>query len=119
MRYADGYVLAVPTVNKEAYTRMANEAAAVFREHGALQIVETWGDDVPEGEVTSFSMAVKRKDDESIVFSWVTWPSKEARDEGLQKVMEDPRLQGQEYNDVFDGKRMIYGGFTPIVICGE
>ena len=119
MRYIDGYVLAVPTANKEAYTRLANEASAIFKEHGALQIVEAWGDDVPEGEVTSFSMAVKRKDDESIVFSWTTWPSKEARDEGLQKTMEDPRLQDNDYQHIFDGRRMIYGGFTPIVICGE
>ena len=63
----------------------------MFKEHGALRVVECWGDDVPEGKLTSFPMAVKRKDDETVVFSWITWPSREARDEGMKKMMADPR----------------------------
>ncbi|MDP1931989.1 MAG: DUF1428 domain-containing protein [Gammaproteobacteria bacterium] len=80
-------------------------------------LLEEWGDDVPEGKVTSFSMAVLRKDDEAIVFSWVTWPSKAVRDAGLQKVFEDPGMQGDHSDMPFDGQRMIYGGFVPIVVA--
>ena len=81
-----------PTANREAYRKHAEEALAIFKEHGATRCVECWGDDVPDGKVTSFPMAVKRKDDETVVFSWVEWPSKEARDAGMKKVMEDPRM---------------------------
>ena len=87
----------------------------VFKEHGALKLVECWGDDVPEGEVTSFPMAVKRKDDETVVFSWITWPSRQARNEGMKKVMADPRLKPDTNPMPFDGKRLIYGGFEVIV----
>lgn len=113
--YVDGFVAAVPTANREAYRDHAAKAAAVFKEHGALSIMEAWGDDVPEGKVTSFPMAVQRKDDETVVFSWVTWPSKAAREEGWKKVMEDPRLQPDTNPMPFDGQRLIYGGFVPIV----
>ena len=115
MSYVDGFVLAVPTANREEFARHARDAAAVFKEHGALKVVECWGDDVPEGELTSFPMAVKRKDDETVVFSWIAWPSKAARDEGMKKVMADPRLQPDRNPMPFDGKRMIYGGFEAIV----
>jgi uncharacterized protein YbaA (DUF1428 family) len=87
----------------------------VFKEFGALKVIETWGDDVPEGKVTSFPMAVQRKPDETVVFSWVTWPSRQVRDEGWKKVMADPRLQPDNNPMPFDGKRMIYGGFQTIV----
>ena len=80
MTYVDGYVLAVPTANKEAYIRLAKLASAVFRDHGALSVVENWGDDVPEGKTTSFPMAVKLRADETVVFSWITWPSREVRE---------------------------------------
>lgn len=113
--YVDGFVAAVPTANREAYREHAAKAAVVFKEHGALSIMEAWGDDVPEGKVTSFPMAVQRKDDETVVFSWVTWPSKAAREEGWKKVMEDPRLQPDTNPMPFDGQRLIYGGFVPIV----
>ena len=79
MAYVDGFVLAVPKANRDVYRKHAEEAAILFREHGALQLVECWGDDVPEGQVTSFPMAVKCQEDETVVFSWILWPSREAR----------------------------------------
>ena len=115
MSYVDGFVLAVPTANREAYRKHAEEALVIFKEHGATRCVETWGDEVPDGKLTSFPMAVKRKDDETVVFSWVEWPSKEARDAGMKKVMEDPRMPQDMSAMPFDGQRMIYGGFQPIV----
>ena len=115
MSYVDGFVAAVPTANREAYRKHAESAAAVFTEHGALKVVECWGDDVPEGKLTSFPMAVQRKDDETVVFSWILWPSRAARDEGMKKAMADPRLEQQMKDAPFDGKRMIYGGFQVIV----
>jgi uncharacterized protein YbaA (DUF1428 family) len=115
MNYVDGFVAAVPTANREAYRQHAEKAAAVFREHGALQVVECWGDDVPEGKLTSFPMAVKREANETVVFSWVVWPSRQVRDAGWQKVMQDPRLQAETNPMPFDGKRLIYGGFETIV----
>ena len=115
MAYVDGFVLAVPTVNRDAYVKVATEAAAVFKEHGALKFVDCWGDDVPDGEVTSFPMAVKCRDDETVVFSWIVWPSRGARDAGTEKAMADPRMQKQMSDMPFDGKRMIFGGFETIV----
>lgn len=115
MPYIDGFVAAVPTANKAAYKKHAQDAAVVFKEHGALKLVECWGDDVPPGEVTSFPMAVKCRDDETVVFSWVLWPSREARNAGMEKAMTDPRLQPDVNPMPFDGKRMIFGGFEMIV----
>jgi uncharacterized protein YbaA (DUF1428 family) len=115
MTYVDGFVAAVPTANHDAYRKHAHEAAVVFKEHGALQVVECWGDDVPEGKLTSFPMAVKRKDDETVVFSWIIWPSRQARDNAMKKVMADPRLQPDVNPMPFDGKRLIYGGFEVLV----
>lgn len=115
MNYIDGYVVPVPTANKETYRRVAQAAATVFKENGALSVVECWGDDVPEGKVTSFPMAVQRKADETVVFSWITWPSRAVRDAGMKKAMEDPRLKEGMDPMPFDGKRMIYGGFEVIV----
>ncbi|MGR4876884.1 DUF1428 domain-containing protein [Pseudoxanthomonas sp. LARHCG66] len=113
--YIDGFVAAVPAANLEAYRKMAVEAAAIYREHGALNVVECWGDDVPEGEVTSFHSAINRKPDEVVVFAWISWPSKEARDEGNSKVMADPRMERGDEAPPFDARRMIYGGFNVIV----
>ena len=109
MTYVDGFVVAVPTAKRDAYLQHAQAAAKVFKEHGALTVVECWGDDVPDGKLTSFPLAVQRKDDETVVFSWITWPSRSVRDQGMKKVMEDPRLTSMEMP--FDGKRLIYGGF--------
>ena len=113
MNYIDGYVLAVPTANREAYISMANTAAAIFKEVGALRVVESWGDDVPPGKLTSFPLAVQCQPDETVVFSWVEWPSKQMRDAGMQKFMADPRLASCAMP--CDGKRMIFGGFQTIV----
>lgn len=115
MSYVDGFVAAVPTANKEAYRRHAQAAAVVFKEYGALEVVECWGDDVPEGKLTSFPMAVQRRDDETVVFSWIIWSNRAARDEGLKKALADPRLQPDANPMPFDGKRLIYGGFEVIV----
>jgi len=113
--YVDGFLLAVPTANKEAYRRHAEEAAAVFREHGALSLVECWGDDVPEGKVNSMHTAVLRKPEETVVFAWVTWPDRATRDAGMQKVQADQRLAGSAGDMPFDGSRVIFGGFEVIV----
>jgi uncharacterized protein YbaA (DUF1428 family) len=115
MSYVDGFVAAVPSANRVAYKTHAETAARVFKEHGALAVVECWGDDVPEGKVTSFPLAVKRKDDETVVFSWVSWPSRQVRDEGMKKVMADPRVQPGVNPMPFDGQRLIYGGFEVLV----
>lgn len=112
MNYVDGFVLAVPTAQKDAYKKLAEDAAIVFKEHGALSLVECWGEDVPEGKINSMHTAVLRKPDETVVFSWVTWPDKATREAGMQKVMADPRLDGPM---PFDGSRMIFGGFETLV----
>jgi uncharacterized protein YbaA (DUF1428 family) len=115
MPYVDGYVTPVPTSKKDEYIAHARKAGEVLKEHGALKIVECWGDDVPEGKVTSFPMAVQRKDDETVVFSWMVWASREARDHGWEKIMKDPRMTCQTDPTPFDGKRLIYGGFDMVL----
>jgi uncharacterized protein YbaA (DUF1428 family) len=115
MSYVDGFVAAVPTANRDKFRKHAEEAAVVFKEHGALKVVECWGDDVPDGKLTSFPIAVQRKEDESVVFSWILWPSRAVRDEAMEKVMTDPRMKPETNPMPFDGKRMIYGGFEIIV----
>ena len=115
MTYVDGFVAAVPAANKEAYRAHAAKAAVVFKEHGALSVVECWGDDVPEGKINSMHTAVMRKDDEVVLFSWTIWPDKDARNAGWEKVMTDPRMQPENNPMPFDGKRMIYGGFETIL----
>jgi uncharacterized protein YbaA (DUF1428 family) len=115
MTYVDGFVAAVPTANREKFKKHAEDAAAVFKENGALKVVECWGDDVPEGQLTSFPMAVKCKPDETVVFSWIIWPSRDVRDKGMKALMVDPRMQPDANPMPFDGKRMIFGGFVPVV----
>lgn len=115
MSYVDGFIVAVPAEKKDAYIKAATDAAHIFKDHGALQIVECWEDDVPEGKVTSFPMAVQRKEGEKVVFSWILWPSREARDEGMKKSMEDSRMNMDMSQMPFDGQRMIFGGFEMIV----
>lgn len=112
MRYIDGMVAAVPTASKEEYKAHAVQAAAVFKKHGALSLIECWGDDVPEGDVNSLHTAVMRKPDETVVMSYITWESKQARDAGWAKMMEDPDMP---HEMPFDGKRMIFGGFNVIL----
>jgi len=115
MSYVDGFVAAVPTANRDTYRQHAEAAVPVFKEHGALTVVECWGDDVPDGKLTSFPMAVKCKPDETVVFSWIVWPSRQVRDAGMKKVMADPRLQPDTNPMPFDATRLIYGGFEVIV----
>ena len=111
--YIDGFVAAVPTGSREEYLAHARLAATVFKEAGALKIVECWGDDVPEGKLTSFPLAVQRKDDETVIFSWIAWPSRAARDKGMKQAMEDERLTSLAMP--FDGKRAIFGGFEVLL----
>lgn len=116
MPYVDGYVIAVPRKKKSDYIQLAELSADVFKDHGALSVVENWADDVPPGKLTSFPLAVQCEDGEEVVFSWITWPSREARDAGNKAAMADPRFEGWDPGDMpFDGKRMIFGGFTTIV----
>ncbi|WP_425407806.1 DUF1428 domain-containing protein [Hyphococcus sp.] len=115
MPYIEGFVAAVPAANKEAYAKHAADAAPLFKEFGATRMVECWGDDIPDGELTDFKKAVKAKDDEVVVFSWFEYPSKEVRDAANKKMMSDPRMKEMGATMPFDGKRMIFGGFTPIV----
>ena len=119
MTYVDGFVIPVPAGKKEAYREMAARAAPIFKEHGALRIVECWGEDVPDGKVTDFKRAVKAEAGETVVFSWVVWPSKEARDAGNKKVMSDPRLAHSPDAMPFDGKRLIWGGFELLLDSGD
>lgn len=115
MSYVDCFVAAVPTADKAKYIEHAETAVAVFKEYGVQRMVENWGDDVPDGEVTSLPMAVKCEADETVVFSWIVWPSREARDAGWEKIMSDPRMSDENNPMPFDGKRMIYGGFRTIL----
>jgi uncharacterized protein YbaA (DUF1428 family) len=115
MSYVDGFVAAVPNENKQKYILHAKEASIVFKGYGALRVVECWGDDVPEGEATSFRMAVRCEEGETVVFSWIVWPSKQVRDDGWKQIMGDPRMSAENNPMPFDGKRMIYGGFENIV----
>jgi len=115
MAYVAGFVAAVPAANKEAYRKHAADAVSLFKELGATRMVEAWGDDVPDGEVTDFKGAVKAKQDEVIVFSWLEYPTKAAADAANEKMMSDPRMKEMGATMPFDSQRMIFGGFTPIV----
>ena len=113
MSYVDGFLCPVPNGNKDAYLKSAKVAAEVFKENGALAVMENWGDDVPDGKVTDFKRAVQATADEVVVFSWVVWPDKATRDAGWAKMMDDTRMKNMDMP--FDGKRMIYGGFANIL----
>jgi len=115
MKYVDGFVVAVPADKKEEYLALAAKAAPLFKEFGATRVVECWTDDVPDGKLTDFRMAVKAEENEVVVFSWIEYPSKEARDAANAKMMADPRMKQMGESMPFDGKRMIYGGFAPIL----
>lgn len=115
MHFVDGYVLAVHQDKKADYLALAQVAADAFKQNGALQVVECWGVEVPDGDLTSFPMAVKCEPGEVVVFSWISWPSKAVRDEGMAKAMNDERFKAFEGRMPFDGKRMIFGGFEQIL----
>jgi uncharacterized protein YbaA (DUF1428 family) len=111
--YVDGCLIAVPKANEAAYREMADKHSAILKEYGATRTVDAWGDDVPDGKVTDYKGAVKAKPDETVVFSWIEWPSKEARDAGWSQAQKDPRMKDTQMP--FDGQRMIYGGFTTLL----
>jgi uncharacterized protein YbaA (DUF1428 family) len=118
MSYIDGFVIAVPRGNKQKFIEHARRGDSAFIEAGATRVVECWGDDVKDGKLTDFRRAVQATDDEVVVFSWIEWPDKTTRDSGLAKVMSDPRLDPQTNPMPFDGKRMIFGGFAPVLQIG-
>ena len=113
--YVDGFILPVPEAKRQAYHDMAAKAADTFREYGAVRIVEAWGDDVTEGKVTDYYRAVKAEPGESVVFSWIEWPDKATRDAAWEQMKQDPDMQPDKDNMPFDGMRMFWGGFMPIV----
>lgn len=119
MSYIDGFVIAVPSANRQKFIDHANRADSVFFEHGALRVLECWGDDVPDGKLTDFRKAVRATDDETVVFSWIEWPDKAVRDAAMGRMEElmktDDRFNPEKNPMPFDGKRLIYGGFQPVV----
>ncbi len=119
MAYMDGFVLAVPKANREKFIAHANIGDGMFMELGAMRILECWEDEVPDGKLTDFRKAVQATEDEAVVFSWIEWPDKETRDRAMATIMspenKDPRMDPAKNPIPFDGKRMIYGGFAPVV----
>lgn len=119
MSYFDGFVIAVPKANRQAFVDHANHADPYFVELGALRVIECWEDDVPDGQVTDFRRAVQATAEEAVVFSWIEWPDKATRDAAMARMMDrantDPRLDPAKNPMPFDGKRMIFGGFVPVV----
>ena len=122
--YIDGFVMAVPTANKDKFIAHAQKGDSVFIDFGATRVLECWGDDVPDGKLTDFRKAVQATDDETVVFSWIEWPDKATRDAGMAKMMsgdfKDERMDPATNPMPFDGKRMIFGGFAPVTeLTGE
>jgi uncharacterized protein YbaA (DUF1428 family) len=117
--FIDGFVIAVPTANRQAFIDHARQADSVFVELGALRILECWGEDVPDGKLTDFRRAVQAKDDETVVFSWIEWPDRATRDAAMGRLDElmktDERFSPEKNPMPFDGRRMIFGGFAPVV----
>lgn len=123
MSYIDGFLAAVPTENKQRFIDHAKLGNSVFMEQGALRVLECWGGDVRKGKVTDFYGAVQAKEGETVVFSWIEWPDKATRDAAMGKMEElmktDPRINPEKNPMPFDGMRLIYGGFEPVVVLGE
>lgn len=118
MTYYTGMVAAVPTANKQAYIDHAKAAWPLFQKHGAVRTIETWGADTPKGQVTDFQGAVQAKDDETIVFTWIEWPDRASADKAWQAMESDPDMAAMGEMP-FDGSRMIYGGFEPVMSAGQ
>jgi uncharacterized protein YbaA (DUF1428 family) len=123
MSYIDEFVIAVPTANRQSFIDHTRQSDSVFIDLGATRVVECWGDDVPDGKVTDFRRAVRAEADETVVFSWIEWPDKATRDAAMVKMTEwmndpakaDPRMHPEKNPMPFDGKRMIFGGFSPVI----
>lgn len=123
MTYIDGFVIACPEANRDKFIEHARLGDAVFMELGALRIVECWGDDVRDGHTTDFRRAVQAQDGEAVLFSWIEWPDKATRDAAMARMQEmmtdpskvDPRMDPEKNPMPFDGKRLIFGGFVPVV----
>ena len=115
MDYVEGFVAAVPTKNKKKYLEHVQIAAQCAKEYGAKRMVECWGDDIPQGKTTSFYKAVDCKEDETVVFSWIVWPSRKVRDKGMKQLMQDKRVNCVDTPLPFDGTRLIYGGFSVLI----
>ncbi len=113
MTYISGFVTPVPTANKAAYITLAQNVAGLLKEYGALAMTEAWGDKLPDGKVTDFRRAVQATADETVAFSWIVWPDRATADAAETRMMSDPRME--QWGMPFDGKRMIFGGFEPIV----
>lgn len=114
MSYIDGFLIAVPVNHRDTFVHHARTFDAIILEYGATRIMECWPDDVPHGKLTDFYRAVQARDDEAVVFSWIEWPDRATRDAGMEKFMKDPRVTAGG-DPPFDGKRMIFGGFAPVV----
>lgn len=119
MPYIDGFVIAVPTANRQKFIDHARTFDPIFMEFGATRVIEGWGDDVPDGKITDFRRSVQATPEETVVFSWIEWPDKATRDAGMKKMMEDPRMDPSTNPMPFDGKRMIFGGFESVVELGR
>ena len=119
MVYIDGFLIPVPAANKDKFIAHAKKGDSVFIDFGATRVIECWGDDVPDGETTDFRKAVKAQDNETVVFSWIEWPDKKTRDAGMAKMMandfDNERMDMEKNPMPFDGKRMIFGGFAPVI----
>jgi uncharacterized protein YbaA (DUF1428 family) len=112
MSYVSGFLTPVPVANKQAYIDAARQGWEMFKRYGATSMTECWGEDVPDGKITSFPMAVKKKDDEVVVFSWITWPDRQTADKAFAAMMQDPAMKDMKMP--FDGQRMMWGGFSPV-----
>ncbi|KHK91449.1 DUF1428 domain-containing protein [Novosphingobium malaysiense] len=123
MSYIEGFIIPVPIANKDLFIAHAREIDPIFLEHGATRVWECWGDDLQHGKQTDFYRAVEAKEDETVCFSWIEWPDKATREvqmAALMKLMQtDPRFDPDQNPVPFDGKRMVFGGFEPVVVMGE
>lgn len=119
MAYIDGFVIPVPTANREAFINNARSTDALFKKFGATRVVETLGDDLPDGTQTDFRKAVQAKADETVAFAWIEWPDKPSRDDGMKRFHElaktDDRFDEEKHPVPFDGARMIFGGFSVVL----
>lgn len=117
MSYIDGVVIPVKSTDRQKFVQHASKMDQYFLDRGALRVMEGWGDDVPDGKQTDFKRAVQAKSDETVVFSWVEWPDKATRDSAMKAMQSDQKMMSEPMP--FDGKRMIFGGFEPIVELGR